>query len=732
MSETRLRFPRTRRARVPTLLQMEAVECGAACLAMVLAHHGKWVPLEELRVACGVSRDGSKAKNMVRAARRYGLDAEGWRTDPAKLATKTLPAILFWEFNHFVVLEGIGRDVVYLNDPATGPRTVSHEEFNRAFTGVMLTMSPNAAFEPSGRRPNVWRAIAQQLAPSRGAVVFLVLAGAAALVPGVFVPAATKIFVDDILVRHLTDWIRPLLTGLAFAALLSGVLSALQGYFLARLQWKLGLSLGLRLTWHLMRLSPSFFAQRYAGDVASRLAATERACDLIGSQVSALLVTGLAALFYGALMAVYDPVLAGIGFALALVNVVFTRLVARRQENAARTVMREQAVLGSLSINGVQAIETLKATASEDDFMARWANAQARTMNAVHRMQVPLQWLSLIPKALGALTMAAILGLGGLRAMEGLITVGTLAAFQTVLSSFLAQVNGLVGIASGMRELRVAMERVDDVLRSPLDRRALTVARDPASSDNDNATVPARRLSGAIDIEDLAYGYNPLEPPLVEGFSLAVAPGARIALVGPSGSGKSTIARLLVGLADPWAGRIRFDGVPADRVPPGVACASLAYVDQTIVLMEGSVRQNLTLWDERVSERSLVEAARDAGLHETIAARPGGYDALVSEGGSNWSGGQAQRLEIARALALEPSILILDEATSALDAVTERTILDNLRRRGCTVILVTHRLSAIRDCDEILVLERGRIVERGRHDAMMDARGTYAELIRAA
>lgn len=731
MSDTRkVRFPRTRRARVPTILQMEAVECGAACLAMVLAHHGKWVPLEELRVACGVSRDGSKAKNMVRAARSYGLDAEGWRTDPAKLADKSLPAILFWEFNHFVVLEGVGRDVVYLNDPATGPRTVSHEEFNRAFTGVMLTMHPNAAFERSGQRPNVWRVIGQQLAPSRSAIAFLVLAGVAALVPGVFVPAATKIFVDDILVRHLTDWIRPLLTGLAFAALLSGVLSGVQGYYLARLQWKLGLSLGLRLTWHLMRLSPSFFAQRYAGDIASRLSATERACDLIGSQVSTLLVTGLAALFYGGLMAVYDPVLAGIGFALALVNVAFTRLVARRQENAARSVMREQAALGSLSINGVQSIETLKATASEDDFMTRWANAQARTMNAVHRMQVPMQLLGLIPKALGALTMAAILGLGGLRAMEGLITVGTLAAFQTVLSSFLSQVNGLVGVASGMRELRVAIERVDDVMRYPLDRRALPEVQ--SASDNDNAALSARRLSGAIEIENLAYGYNPLDPPLVEGFSLSVTPGARIALVGPSGSGKSTIARLLVGLADPWSGSIRFDGILADRVPPGVRCASLAYVDQTIVLMEGSVRQNLTLWDERVSDRSLVEAARDAGLHETIAARPGGYDAPVSEGGSNWSGGQAQRLEIARALALQPSILVLDEATSALDAVTERTILDNLRRRGCTVILVTHRLSAIRDCDEILVLERGRIVERGRHDAMMDWRGTYAELIRAA
>lgn len=718
------RFPRTARARVPTILQMEAVECGAACLAMVLAHHGRWVPLEELRRACGVSRDGSKARNIVRAARTYGLTAEGWRTEPSKLAGKPLPAILFWEFNHFVVLEGVGRDVVHLNDPATGPRTVTHAEFDRAFTGVMLTMTPGPGFERSGLRPNAWRSVRDGLAGSRGAVAFLVLAGTAALVPGIFVPAATKIFVDDILLDRLTDWIRPLLLGLAFAALLSGLLGWLQGAILARLQWKLGVTLGLRLTWHLLRLQPGFFAQRHAGDVASRLATTERACDLIGSQVSVLLVTGLATLFYGGLMALYDPVLAAIGLGLALVNVVFIQWIARRQEDAARAVMREQAKLGSLSITGIQSIETLKATASEDEFLNRWAQAQAQTLNALHRKQVPLQLLGLVPSALGALTVAAILGVGGLRAMDGLITVGTLAAFQSVLASFLSQVNGLVGVASGMRDLRVAMERVDDVLRSPLDRKAMP--------DAEAAAMPLRRLSGAVAIEALAFGYNPLDPAVVEDVSLTVAPGARIALVGPSGSGKSTIARLIVGLAEPRAGTIRFDGLPAAQVPEGVRCASIAYVDQTIVLMQGSVRDNLSLWDPRIGDAAIVAAARDAGIHDVIAARPGGYDAPVTEGGTNWSGGQAQRLEIARALALEPSILVLDEATSALDAVTEARILDNLRRRGCTLVVVTHRLSAIRDCDEILVIDRGRIVERGTHRTLDASAGPYAELIRAA
>lgn len=706
---------------------MEAVECGAACLAMILAHHGLWLPLEDVRTACGVSRDGSKATSILQAARRFGLTTKAWRAEPSSITEAALPAILFWNFNHFVVLEGIGRHKVYINDPATGPRTISRDEFNASFTGVMLTMEPGPDFRPAGTRPRVWRAVLGRLAHSKGTVAFLVVAGVAALLPGLFVPAATKIFVDDILVQRLTDWFRPLLIGLAFAAVMHGLLTWLQSYYLSRLQWKLGVTIGLQLTWRLLRLPHTFFAQRYAGDIASRLQSAERVCELIGSQASAFLVAGLACVFYAALMLVYDPWLAAIGMALAALNVVFTRLTAAWQENAARSVLREQAVLGSIAINGIQGIETLKATGSEDDFFARWSGAQARVMNAVHGMQVPAQLLGLVPAGLGALAMAAVLGVGGLRVMDGLITVGTLAAFQTVLFGFLGQIGTLVKLVAGVRELRANLERVDDIMRHPLDRRA-----DAAPVDTEPTAAPARRLSGAIEIRDVTYGYNLLQPPLIDDFSLSVAPGTRIALVGRSGSGKSTIARLLVGLADPWSGQIHFDGTPSDQLAPGVRSASISFVDQTIVLMEGSVRENLTLWDPAIDEPSLIRAARDALIHDVIAARPGGYDAKVSEGATNWSGGQAQRLEIARALTTKPSILVLDEATSALDAISEAKILDNLRQRGCTTILVTHRLSAIRDCDEILVLDQGQVIQRGTHDTLRDVLGAYAELIRAA
>ena len=723
----RLQFPRTARVSVPTVLQMEAVECGAACLAMILAHYGRWVPLEDLRVACGVSRDGSKAKNLLLAARSFGLKAEGWRIEPSHLGQRRLPAILFWDFNHFVVLEGVGRRKVYLNDPASGPRTVSHEEFNSSFTGVMLTMEPGPDFQPGGTRPRVWGPVTDLLANSKAAIAFLAIAGVAALLPGVFVPAATKIFVDDILVNNLSDWLRPLLFGLAFAAVLRGLLSWLEGHALARLQWKLGMALGVGLTWHVLRLPPRFFAQRYAGDVVTRLQAAEQICALISRQASTLFVSGLAAVFYAWLMTLYDPLLAAIGIFLAGLNAVFAKTVARWQENAVRGLLREQAGLFTVSINGIQSIETLKANASEDDFFTRWAGTQARFMNALQAMQVPVQFLNLVPGFLNAIATAAILGVGGFRVMDGLITVGTLAAFQSVLASFSGHVTSLVGIATSTRELRGNLERVNDVMHYPLDERWQERPTDPVQAE---PSEPAR-LSGAVAVRGLVFGYNPLSPPVIDGFDLTIEPGARIAIVGRSGSGKSTVARMIVGLAEPWSGEVLFDGRPAGTVPPAVRASSLGFADQNVVLMEGTVRENLTLWDLGISEASLVRAARDAEIHDVIASRGGGYDGTVDEGAANWSGGQAQRLEIARTLVRQPSILVFDEATSALDAATEARILENLRRRGCSLILVTHRLSAIRDSDEIIVLDQGKVVERGTHDELWAAGGPYAELIRA-
>jgi NHLM bacteriocin system ABC transporter, peptidase/ATP-binding protein len=713
----------TRRARTPTILQMEATECGAACLAMVLAHHGRWVALEELRTACGVSRDGSRASNLVRAARTYGLEAKGWRVEPEALADHPMPAIAFWEFNHFVVVEGVGRNGVWLNDPASGPRFVSHAEFDESFTGVLLTFRPTAEFTRGGRPPRIWAGAFARLMAARSALLFLVLAAALALLPAVAVPATAKVFVDEVLVRGLEGWLRPLLFGLLLAALLRGALTWLQEQVMARQELALGAGFGMRFFRHLLRLPIGFFMQRYAGDLAARAAAAGEAGHHLGVEATGLIAACLGVLFHLGLMLLYDPVLTVVGAGVALANALAMQAVARMQRDGTRHVLREANRLAAISVGGIQAIETLKASGLEADFFGRWAGFQARLLNARLRLQLPALLLDTAPALLAGLGTAAVLGLGALRAMEGEITIGTLVAFQSVLAGFFGPVQSLVGAASRLRSVRGELERVEDVIGTRPDPRLAS----PAA-----VSLPAVRLSGRAELRGISFGYSRLEPPLIQGFDLMLEPGARVALVGASGSGKSTVARLLAGLLTPWSGEVLLDGHPMEAWPRAAVAASLGFVDQQVTLFRGTVRENLTLWDDTIPETEVIAAARDACLHEVILARPGGYDGAVAEGGADLSGGQAQRLEIARALVQRPSLLILDEATSALDPLVEARLLDNLRRRGCTILLVAHRLSTIRDCDEILVLDHGRVVQRGRHAALIAEPGLYAELVRAA
>lgn len=715
------RLPKVARRKVPTMLQLEATECGAAALGMVLASHGLWLPLEALREGCGVSRDGSKAGSLLRAARRLGMDAKGWRVDPAGLADHPMPVIAFWEFNHFVVIEGCRHDRVYLNDPATGPRVIDRAEFDRAFTGILLTFTPTDTFQRAGSPPRAWRTLLPHLMASRAALAFLLIAGLLALVPALAVPIASKIFVDQVLLDHLDSWLRPLMVALLLTAILRIAVSLLQETAVARLQWHLSLAIGLGMARHLLSLPATFFAQRHVGDVASRFTSVEDLCHLLSGQIATLAIAALSATIYGLLMLMFDPVLASVGVLAALIGGLVVSLSARMRSDLVRRLRRDQAALASISISGLQTIETLKAAGLEDGFFARWSNAQARLLNARQRSVVPLMLLGVVPVLLGGLADAAVLGLGAVRIMGGWMTVGDLIAFQFLLGGFMAPVRQLVTASSALQDLRGDLERVEDVLRYPVD---------PRLADSD-VPMTQGRLRGHVELRDIRFGYSPLEPPLIEGFNLVLEPGRRVALVGPSGSGKSTLARILAGLNRPWEGQVLLDGVPVQDWPRGLISASVAAVDQRICLFQGSIRENLTLWDPSVPEPDVIAAARDACIHATIAARPSGYGAPVAEAGANFSGGETQRLEIARALVPWPSVLILDEATSALDPLVEAEMLENLRRRGCTTLLVAHRLSTVRDCDEIIVMKQGHIVERGTHDELVASGGAYAALIHA-
>ena len=704
----------------PTVLQMEALECGAASLAMILAYHGRWVPLETLREACGVSRDGSKASNVLKAARRFGLAAKGFRKDPSTLNELPMPAIIHWNFNHFVVLERIDRDRAWINDPATGRHKVDHEEFDAAFTGVVLAMEPTAEFVRGGRPPQFLPLLLRRLRYSLPAVVLLLAVSIVMAFPIILIPALTKIFIDDVLIKHDASWVTPLLIGMAIAAVTRVLLTAFQQFLLLRLQTKLTVAMVSRFLWHVLTLPMEFFMQRHAGDIASRVSANEEIAELLSNGVAANAINLIALILIAANMVFYDAVLTAIGISTLMLNVVVLRLVARQREEINRKLAQDRGKLASSSIEIIRTIETIKATGLEDDAFARWAGFQAKVRQSEQPLGLYSTFHDNCPIFLTGLAVAVVLGIGGLRIVEGALTIGGLVALQALLASLVEPVNALVQQAGVFQTIQGSLMRVEDVFNYP--------ARPPLVIEAAPSGMPPK-FSGRVELRNVSFGYSPLDPPLIEDFSLVIEPGRRVALVGPSGSGKSTLGRLISGLYKPWSGEIFIDRWPLSDIPQEIFANSLAYVDQEIFLFEGTARDNLALWDESVPEAHISRALKDAAMHEDIAGRTGNYDCFVAEDGRNFSGGQRQRIEVARALVGNPSVLILDEATSALDPSVEKTIDDSLRRRGCTLIIIAHRLSTIRDCDEIIVMSQGRVVQRGTHFELMLQGGDYAELV---
>lgn len=707
-------------AKVPVVMQMEALECGAASLAMICAYYEKWIPLEQIRVDCGVSRDGANAKNLLVAARSYGFIAKGYRYEPEDLKKQgKFPCIIHWNFNHFVVLDGFKGNKAYLNDPAKGSYSVSMETFDNSFTGICLFFEPNENFEPSGKRKSVFSFAASRLKGAKTAVAFVILTTLISALIGIIMPAFPRIFMDRLLTKESPDWFYPFMIALAVMSALQLIISALETYYRNRINGKLATVGSSSFLWKVLHLPMEFFSQRLAGDIQGRQSSNAGIANSVVNTFAPLVLNAIMAVFYLVVMIRYSWILTLVGLSSLVINAFMARIISKRRVNITRIQMRDAGKLAGATIAGVEMIETIKASGAENGFFERWSGYQASVNAAKVKYARINQYLGLIPAAVSTITSVVVLMLGIWFTMQGSFTVGMIMAFQGMLSSFSSPVSSFISAGQTMQEMRTQMERIDDVM----------LYRDDECYKAEGKPTDYSKLKGNIEIKNVTFGYSRLSAPVIKDFSLTIKPGERVALVGSSGCGKSTISKLVSGLYQPWSGEILFDGKPITEINRDVFTGSLAVVDQEITLFEDTVSDNIKMWDKSIEDFEMILAARDAQIHDEIMRRDGGYNYKIAEGGKDFSGGQRQRLEIARVLAKDPTIVILDEATSALDAKTECDVVNAVKDRGITCIVVAHRLSTVRDCDKIIVLDDGVIAEQGTHDELYLKGGIYTRLI---
>ena len=723
MSQKKVKQPVTNgRAKVPVVMQMEALECGAASLAMVMAYYDKWVPLEQVRLDCGVSRDGSNAKNGLIAARSYGFEAQGYRCEIDSLKDNMqFPCIIHWNFNHFVVLDGFQGNYAWINDPARGEVKVTMEEFGRSFTGICLQIKPGPDFEPGGKPKSTVEFARRRLRGAGAAVAFVLFSTVIGYLFGIINPLFSRFFMDRLLTGENRELLMPFLVLLALMGGAQVITSWVQAVYNMKLNGKMAIVGSSDFMWKILRLPMEFFSQRMGGDILQRQGTNASIASTLVNTLTPLALNTIMMIFYLVVMVRYSVLLSILGIFTIILNLLVSRIISAKRVNVTRVQMRDSGKLASATVSGIQMVETIKASGAENSYFQKWAGYQASVNTQNVKYAKINQYLGMIPTLLSAVAESSVLILGVWLTMYGNFTLGMIMTFQQFLSSFMSPAMTLISAGQTIQEMRTQMERVEDVMQYP---------EDPNFSDHPlDEDADYSKLSGSVELKHVTFGYSRLGQPLIQDFSMSMKPGSRVAFVGSSGCGKSTLSKLISGLYQPWSGEILFDGKPISQIDRSVFTGSVAVVDQDIVLFEDTIANNIKMWDESIEDFEMILAARDAQIYDDIMARDGGFYGKLTEGGKDLSGGQRQRIEIARVLAQDPSIIIMDEATSALDAKTEYELVKAVKDRGITCIVIAHRLSTIRDCDEIIVLDKGKVVERGTHEELYAKGGYYSELI---
>lgn len=720
--KTQIKRPLTKgAAKVPVVMQMEALECGAASLTMILAYYDKWIPLEQVRADCGVSRDGSNAKNVLKAARSYGLIAKGYRYEPEELKKNgKFPCIIHWNFNHFLVLCGFRGNKAVLNDPAKGTYSVPMGTFDKSFTGICLMFEPSETFEPGGKPKSMIDFAKKRLKGAGAAVAFVVATTVISALIGIINPAFSRIFIDRLLTGQNPDWFWPFIGALSALSAVQIAVALIQALWASRIDGRMTVTGSASFLWKVLRMPMEFFSQRMAGDIQQRQSSNASIAGALVNTFAPLVLDAFMMVFYLVVMIRYSWILSLVGIASIFINLLVSKLISKKRVNITRVQMRDAGKLAGATVAGVEMIETIKASGAENGYFEKWSGYQASVNTQKVKFARLNQLLGLLPTFVSTVTGTAVLIIGVYLTMQGQFTVGMIMAFQGFLGSFTAPATTLISAGQTLQEMRTEMERVEDVMQYPTD--VDFAERTDADEEYD-------KLSGLVEMKNVTFGYSKLAEPLIVDFNLTLKPGSRVAFVGSSGCGKSTLSKLISGLYRPWSGEILFDGKPLNCIDRSVFTGSLAVVDQDIILFEDTIANNIKMWDNSIEDFEMIMAARDAKLHEDIMQREGGYNYKITEGGKDFSGGQRQRMEIARVLAQDPTIIILDEATSALDAKTEFEVVNAIKDRGITCIVVAHRLSTIRDCDEIIVMDHGKVVERGTHDELYKRGGFYTQLV---